>query len=356
MEFHLFPAGGVGEPEAVRVQALPVHQHGLQFFPRYCAGLFLRHDVGQAQPASFPVIAVADDGIPQGFQVDPDLMRASGLGRYFDEGEAVESFLYLVAADGFLSAAEQDGDFFSVAEVPPERQVYRVGVEAELAFGDGDVFFLERPFAKLQRKAFVRQVGLGHHHHSGCVLVQPVHDAGAQLAGDVGQGIAVMYKSVYERSLEVSRSRMGYQAGRFAHCDDVFVLIQDVEVNRFALDVEVAGQRESERDDLVAADEGIGFARRAVDGHAAVLDELLYQGARERGEAQGEVPVDAPACVVLGDYENPFVENFFLFGQGESASVFRERRQGKTVPCDIICDNAIFCREGASAPSGSGTV
>ena len=80
--------------------------------------------------------------------------------------------------------------------------------------------------------AAVRAVVLRDDQHARGVLVEPVHDAGPQLAADAGEIPAVVKQRVHERSTRVAGRRMHDQTRGLVDDDQVRVLVQDDERDR----------------------------------------------------------------------------------------------------------------------------
>ena len=96
-------------------------------------------------------------------------------------------------------------------------------------------FFLDFAVVELPGQLGVRAVVLRHHHQAGRAAVEPVHDARPQLAADPAQIRDLMEQGVDERALRVPRGGMHDHAGRLVDDDDVRILINDVELDRFGL-------------------------------------------------------------------------------------------------------------------------
>ena len=84
------------------------------------------------------------------------------------------------------------------------------------------------------RRARMRLVVLGHHHQSGGVLVEPVHDARPPFAADAGEAFAAMGdERIDQRAGPMPGGGMNNEATGFVDDDDVVVLIDHVERNGF---------------------------------------------------------------------------------------------------------------------------
>jgi hypothetical protein len=74
----------------------------------------------------------------------------------------------------------------------------------------------------------LRLNGLGHHHQTGGVLVQAVHDTGARHIDDVRH---VVQQGVEQGAISVTGSRVHHQARRLVDHQDVVVFIDDVQLD-----------------------------------------------------------------------------------------------------------------------------
>ena len=134
-------------------------------------------------------------------------------------------------------------------------------------------------------EVLVGGIGLGHHHHAGRVLVQPVNDAGAFHTANAGQALAaVKQERIDQRAGRVAGAWMHHQTCRLVDDDEVGVLVQDVERDVFRLWLRFFSFGNRECDGFFAAQ----LLRRIGEGIAvqrgmAGLDERRDTAARQAG-------------------------------------------------------------------------
>ena len=81
----------------------------------------------------------------------------------------------------------------------------------------------------------VRAIVLGHHHQARRPAIEPMDDAGPQLAADAAQVVDLVQQRVDQRAAGVAGGGMHDHAGRLVHHDEVRVLVDDVEVEVLGL-------------------------------------------------------------------------------------------------------------------------
>ncbi len=110
----------------------------------------------------------------------------------------------------------------------------------------------------------VGAVGLGHHHQPGGVLVEPVHDAGPLDAADAGEAVAAMGdQRIDQRAGGVAGGRVHHEARRLVDDDELVVLVDDVERDRFALRLRRLRRRQRHADGVAGIDGRGRIADRA---------------------------------------------------------------------------------------------
>jgi hypothetical protein len=145
-------------------------------------------------------------------------------------------------------------------------------------------------------------VGLGalrYHHHPAGVLVEPVHDAGAQRIG-AALHLGVVQQRVDERAVGVARSGVNHEAGGLVEDDQMVVLEQDLQGNRLGLGAHRLGRRRVNQD--LRAIHSLGFPGNHLAGllYPALLDPALERASREFRAAPSQDAIDALSGVVSG--------------------------------------------------------
>ena len=75
----------------------------------------------------------------------------------------------------------------------------------------------------------------GNDHDAAGILIQPVHDAGADHPVDARQVLTVKQQRIDQRARIMSRRRMHYHASGFIEHDHIFIFIDDIQRNVFRL-------------------------------------------------------------------------------------------------------------------------
>ena len=89
--------------------------------------------------------------------------------------------------------------------------------------------------AKLARQLFVRRVVLGDHHQPRRAAVETMHDPGPLLAADAAEIVDVVQQRVDQRAARMARRRMDDHPRGLVDHDEVVVLVEDRQRQRFGL-------------------------------------------------------------------------------------------------------------------------
>ncbi len=159
------------------------------------------------------------------------------------------------------------------------------------------------------RQPLMRAVSLCRHHDAGCVLVQPVNDAGAHHPANAGQAVAAMrQQSIDQRPVRLAGPRMHHKPCRLVEDNQMVILKQDVQRDILPLWRRIADRWQHEP----IAGPGAHRCRRvghscAVLEYGAILNERLDPRARQRGVQFGRLfglrcqkAVESPAIHILG--------------------------------------------------------
>ena len=128
---------------------------------------------------------------------------------------------------------------------------------------------------ELAGELLVRRVVLGDDHQARRAAVEPMDDARPLLAADAAQVVDMVEQGVDERAARVARGRVHDHAGRLVHDDQVVVLVDDRQRERFGLRRRVDRLRHVDADLLPGLERAVGLGRASVDLDVAVLDEAL---------------------------------------------------------------------------------
>ena len=128
-------------------------------------------------------------------------------------------------------------------------------------------------------------------------------DAGPFLAADTAQVLYVMEQRVDQRAAGMPGGRMHDHASGLVDHDEVAVLIQDPERQRFWRRRRVGRLRCVDFDELAGLDRLIRLRRAPRDQDVTVLDEPLYSRSRLSWKHRDEKEVEADAVAVARNRE-----------------------------------------------------
>ena len=123
-------------------------------------------------------------------------------------------------------------------------------------------------------------VGLGNHQEPGSILINPVNDAGPQLAVDRRQG-GVVHQGVNQRVVGVAGGRVHHHPLGLIDDEDVIVFVNNVEGDVFRLQVNFDRRFRFNHHPIPRLELVLGFDGLAVNGHGAIIDPALELGAGE---------------------------------------------------------------------------
>jgi hypothetical protein len=130
-------------------------------------------------------------------------------------------------------------------------------------------------------------------------------DAGAHLATDAAEVVAVVEEGVDEGAIGVACGGVDDEAGGFVEDEDVFVLKEDIKRDVLGDDGDGDDLGYNEGELVSAFESGAGLGLTPVQGDVPVFDQVLEAGAGEIGKTGGEVLVESGAGVG-GVREGPF--------------------------------------------------
>ena len=136
-----------------------------------------------------------------------------------------------------------------------------------------DVRLLDASLLELGRETAVRGVGIGHDHQARGVLVQPVHDAGAQGAADARQVRHHRQQGVDQRAVRVAGTRMHRQARGLVDHQELRVLVDDRDGNVLRNHIQRDRRRHGHDHIVAGAHGGRWLGDRAVQRDPAVAHQ-----------------------------------------------------------------------------------
>ena len=152
-----------------------------------------------------------------------------------------------------------------------------------LAVQQRDVGLLHGPFAKLLHQLLVRRVGPRDHHRPGRPLVETVNDPGPQRAahrGQSGHPAKAVQQRRHHRAAVRARARMDDHSGRLVDHGDIFVLVENIERNRFRVHAGGSRRRNFHRDSSPGFDAMRGLHRRRRPPARVPLPSAIGCGVR----------------------------------------------------------------------------
>ena len=146
-------------------------------------------------------------------------------------------------------------------------------------------------------------------------------DAGPQDAAHARQIAAVREESIDECVAPMAGRGMDGQAGRLVDDQQVLVLVDDAQGDRFRLDVERLRRRNSHVDGIAGAQEIRRLGAASIDGREPLVDQAPGMGAREIGAVPGNERVETLSSVFRDDEAERLLRQVLFSRQIVSLSV-----------------------------------
>ena len=136
------------------------------------------------------------------------------------------------------------------------------------------------------RRQLFDQSGMGaqrtrHHHQTGGVLVEPVHDAGTR---QLRQFRIIMQQGIDHGAARISGTRMHHQPGRLVDHQHIGIGVKHLERNVLGNSIGFDLLAGSQRDGFAAVDRHFRLDHFAIEQGIAGLDPFGQARARELGE------------------------------------------------------------------------
>ena len=218
---------------------------------------------------------VANNWVPQELGVHTNLVCATCFEFEFAKCVVAENFHHFKVCDG-ISSVSHNVHFFSVGFATANGLVHHTAVLLQHAFQKGVVDAPALFCLNLLLQVDVGSIVFGNDKQSACVLVQPVHDSGAQNAVDAGQILDVEQQCVDQRVLVDIVCGVHSHALRFVDYNQTFVLVHNVQGDVLRRQV----QRNFVGQYCHHAIANFGTLRRLcanflVDAHGTAVNQLL---------------------------------------------------------------------------------
>ena len=147
------------------------------------------------------------------------------------------------------------------------------------------------------------RVVLGHDQAAARFLVQTMHDPGPFFSADPGKVLAMGQEGVDQGMLLMSGAGMHDQTGRFVQDQQIVVLEQDFEGDRFRLRFDLLELGLGQFHGVAGTDRIAGPGNFAVEFNELFSNQGLEAGPGKGGERQGEKAVEARTGVFFFDLE-----------------------------------------------------
>ena len=216
---------------------------------------------------------VARYGMSEVFQVNTDLVRASGFGLALHEGFSLTGIQDSVMGES-LAAPIDDGHFLAVDGVSTDGGIDFSVRHSGDSIDEGEVGFIDIPGGELIGERAVDLFGFRDDETAGSFLVETVNDAWTLRAADDLNARAVVQEAVGESALTVSRAGVDDEAGRFVEDEEVFILEKNAQRNFLRGERGGGGfLRNFQYHGVTLAQSERGFGRSAIHKGASITDE-----------------------------------------------------------------------------------
>ncbi len=224
---------------------------------------------------SAPIDAVSCDGVAEVFEMNANLVGASGFWAAFEKGEPVRAGNK--PPEGFCFArvgAVCNGHFPAMDGMARDGGGDDTRRHAWSAPHDGEIVFLCGAIGELAGEGGVGGVGFCNEDAAACVLVEAVNDAGTQGMRAGGERRAMMQDGINQGSLPMSGGGVNNKAGRLVDAEQTVVFVNDVERDCFreCIGRGVGGRRRNSFDAVAGFHCGGGGGGGRVDGNRSGCD------------------------------------------------------------------------------------
>lgn len=211
------------------------------------------------------------------FEMDADLVSASGVKSDFDQSGFTEILDHLVGRAGiFASAVAGDDHAHAVIGVAGYGRIDLTNLVTHVSAGDCVVDLFDLSVCKLLCQADMGFVILGRDDAAGCVAIQSMNNPRACDSTDSAElSFAMVDQCVDEGVFLISRCDVDKEACLFVDDDQVFVFVEDIQWNVSGLGFVCLGWREVDTDVLSGSRVVIGLHLLAIHLNMAFLDQTL---------------------------------------------------------------------------------
>lgn len=249
---------------------------------------------------------IADQRMAEMRQVHANLMGPPRLEAALEQrskGTRSEGFHDAIARARLLAAASHHCHALSVEGIAAYSSFDHSRSRAGRAPDHGVIGTLDRMVLELLRQARHCPFVLGGDEKPARILVQAMNDPRTGDTADPSERCAAMGdKCIDERTGGITGSRMHHETGRLLDHDQVAVLVDDFQGDRFAAWLGIERPGHLDKVGFALFDPVIGVSYRfSVVRNAPFLDQLLETRTAEFGERGGQKPIEAPAFMLCQD-------------------------------------------------------
>ncbi len=247
------------ETQPPRVQGLAIQQHELV---RGIAADFAPRD-----PRPAAVLAVAQHRAADVAEMNANLVRAAGLRKDANDGEAGEPLADLV--ERLRRAARrivaEDGHLLPLLRMHADGAIDEVPVAVRPARHNGEILLLDRAVLKLEGELVVRPIGAGDEDDAAGVAVEAMDDSRPQRAArDAQRGAEMELQRAGQGAGPMSPRRMDDHPRRLVDEHQLLVFVEDVQGDVFRTGRLPRNFRQDHGDALAFAQAVGGLAAAAV--------------------------------------------------------------------------------------------
>ena len=277
------------EPDAVRVQEKPLARRKAFALSRVLGRRAIK--------------PVARHGMADAGEVHADLVGTAGADPHFQKGEAGEPPKDMVFGPGRAAAAQPCSHARAMPRIACDGLFDSAAIRLYIAMDQRQVSLLHPAAGEQCSQCAMRGVVLGYQNHATGEPVQAMHDSGPQIAAQRGERLKAAEQRVDQRAAMHSGSGVYHHARRLVDGDQVLVLVQHAQWDRFRFGAQGRQLVGLHVDAVTQAQYAGGSRRHAVYQHPFALDPILQAGAAELGEALMQRLIQTLAGMFVGGRE-----------------------------------------------------
>src|SRR5437879_1539277 len=171
-----------------------------------------------------------------------------------------------------------------------------------MTFEQSDIRFFYFTLTKRFGELSVGEVAFCDQDYAGRVFVKSMHDSGAERIATLRQGLTAAKQSIHQCPARIPRAGVHGHAGSFVHCDDVFILVDNIEGNRFGFSPRRRARLHVYADALPSMHMMRTLGGPRIDQHQGSLNEFLCARAADV-ESRANHAIKTLSFIALGDYK-----------------------------------------------------